>query len=331
MRTYYAGLKFILLVAMAFPGEAQSKLTREQYIELYADLAMKEMVRTRIPASIKLAQACLESDNGNSRLALDAKNHFGIKCHDWTGRRIHHDDDERNECFRKYRSAYQSFMDHSDFLTSKPRYAELFTLNPDDYKGWARGLKAAGYATSPTYAEQLIKIIEENELFGYDQMVLKGKKVPGASEVPLKTGETGNILTNNRIEYIVVRPGDTPESLRELLDLYPHEIYRYNNISKGAILEPGMVIYIQPKRFRAERGNDIHVAGEGETMWDVSQIYGIRLRRLYRMNRMEPDSSVSEGDTLWLRKRKPADPQKRVIEDEPWESPDSMEFEFDPS
>jgi hypothetical protein len=331
MRTYFRGLIILLLVAQAFPGGAQAKLTRQQYVELYADLAMREMVRSGVPASIKLAQACLESDNGNSRLALDAKNHFGIKCHDWTGRRIRHDDDEKNECFRKYRSVHQSFMDHSDFLTTKQRYAELFSLRPDDYKSWARGLKAAGYATNPTYAELLIKIIEENELHKYDLLVLSGKRVPSAGEVPLKPGAPGEVLTNNKVEYIVIQPGDTPESLREQLDLYPHEIFRYNNISRGAILEPGMVIYIQPKRFRAEKGNEIHVAGEGETMWDVSQIYGVKLGRLYRMNQMEQDSTLGEGDTLWLRKRKPADPEKRIIKTESQEEPASMEFEFDPS
>lgn len=331
MRIYFRGLIILLLVAHAFPGEAQSMLTRQQYVELYADIAMKEMVRSGVPASIKLAQACLESDNGNSRLALDAKNHFGIKCHDWTGRKVHHDDDERDECFRKYRSAQQSFIDHSDFLTSRQRYAALFSLKPDDYKGWARGLKAAGYATNPTYAELLIKIIGDNELYKYDQMVLKDKRLRVAEGEHMEPGEIRNILTNNRIDYIVVQPGDTPESLREQLDLYPREIYRYNNISRDDLPEPGMVIYIQPKRFRAQEGNDIHVVGDGETMWDISQMYGVRLGRLYRMNQMEQDSTLAEGDTLWLRKRKPADPQKRIIETETEEGPKSMEFEFDPS
>ncbi len=331
MRIYFMGWIILLLVAQAFPGGAQSKLTRQQYVELYADLAMKEMVRSGVPASIKLAQACLESDNGNSRLALDAKNHFGIKCHDWTGRRVRHDDDERNECFRKYRHVHQSFTDHSDFLTTKQRYAALFKLKPDDYQGWARGLKAAGYATSPTYAELLIKIIEENELHTYDAMVLHGKRLPVAAEVPLKPGERRKTLTNNRIEYIVVQPGDTPELLRELMDMYPREIYRYNNISKDVILEPGMVIYIQPKRFRAEKGSEVHIAGEDETMWDISQMYGVRLGRLYRMNQMEQDSMLEEGDTLWLRKKKPADPEKRMIRRETEEQPIGMELEFDPS
>ncbi len=333
MRIYIRGLIVLTLVSLSLPGECQAKLTRVQYVELYADLAMREMVRSGVPASIKLAQACLESNNGNSRLALDGKNHFGIKCHDWTGRRIHHDDDEKNECFRKYRHVNQSFMDHSDFLMIKPRYAALFSLKPDDYLGWARGLKKAGYATSPTYAEMLIKIIEDNQLYRYDQMVLQGRHMPGPEGVPLDLGEPRQVLTNNRIEYIVVQPGDTPESLRDLMDLYPREIYRYNNISKETLLEPGMVIYLQPKRFRAQKGNDIHVVAEGETMWDISQFYGVKPGRLYRINHMKQDSAVQPGDRIWLRKRKPSDPADQTIEEAPAEdSPaEEMEFEFDPS
>jgi hypothetical protein len=331
MRTYIRSLFVLILSALFCLGEGQEKLSREQYVELYADLAMKEMVRTGIPASIKLAQACLESDNGNSRLALDAKNHFGIKCHDWTGRRVRHDDDERNECFRKYRSVHASFMDHSDFLTTKQRYATLFSLNQDDYKGWARGLKAAGYATSPTYAKLLIKIIEDNELYLYDQMVLKGRHIPGPGGIPLRPGEQRQILTNNRIEYIVVEPGDTPESLRELMDMYPREIYRYNNISKEELLEPGMVIYLQPKRFRAEKGNEFHIVKEDDTMWDISQLYGVKLKRLYKRNHMSQDSTVQPGDQIWLRKRKPVNPAEQVIPEESPEKPTDMKFEFDPS
>ena len=331
MRTFIRSLFILTLVALSFPGEGQAKLSREQYVELYADLAMKEMVRTGIPASIKLAQACLESNNGNSRLALDGKNHFGIKCHDWTGRKIHHDDDERNECFRKYRHVNQSFMDHSDFLTTRQRYAELFSLRPDDYKSWARGLKAAGYATSPIYAELLIKIIEDNELNLYDQMVLKGRSMPGPDGVPLEPGESRQVLSNNRVEYIVVEPGDTPESLRELMDMYPREIYRYNNIIKEELIEPGMVIYLQPKRYRAEKGNEVHVVKEGETMWDISQLYGVKLNRLYRRNNMSQDSAVQTGDQVWLRTRKPADPAEQVIPVKPTQEPAEMEFEFDPS
>ena len=294
---------FLFIAAMA---SGQSDNTRELYIEKYAELAMKEMVRTGIPASIKLAQACLESDNGNSRLARDAKNHFGIKCHDWTGRKIYHDDDEDDECFRKYRNEEESFIDHSEFLTSKSRYAELFELKPDDYKAWARGLKRAGYATSNSYADLLIKIIEENELYRYDELVLAGQFNPG-EYVPVmpEPGYTRPLFTNNRIEYVISEAGDTPESLRAELDLYPFEIYRYNDLKRGEVLDSGMIIYLQPKRCRAERGMEMHKVVEGETMADVSQLYGVRLKRLYRMNNIPPESALEAGTILWLRSSKP--------------------------
>jgi len=325
-RSIVSALLILVLVAV----KAQEKLTREAYIEMYAELAMKEMIRTGIPASITLAQGCLESDNGNSRLAVNGKNHFGIKCHDWTGRRIHHDDDERNECFRKYRTVQESYIDHSDFLVTKSRYAELFLLRQDDYKAWARGLKKAGYATSRQYADLLITIIEENDLHQYDQMVLTGQFGPGVPAGPHIPGDSREIMTNNRIEYVLARKGDTPSALREELDLYPGEIYRYNNIDRGTTLDSGMIIYLQPKRCRAAKGNETHTVQENQTMWDISQIYGVRLRRLYRINDLEYGSQPAPGTEVWLRKRRPAGPP---VEKEPLPSTEEdapeMEFEFD--
>lgn len=319
-----------ILLLLGAGAIAQAKYSRTEYIQTYADLAMKEMVRTGIPASIKLAQGCLESDNGNSRLALDGKNHFGIKCHDWTGRRIHHDDDEWNECFRRYRTVNDSYIDHSEFLTTKSRYAELFLLKQDDYKGWAKGLKKAGYATSKQYADLLIRIIEDNELYKYDEMVLAGTLRPGGPGTPMMPGASREILVNNRTEYIIAQPGDTPERLREEMDLYPGEIFRYNDIHRDTPLDSGMVIYLQPKRWRAERGNETHIVQEGETMRKISQIYGVKLGRLYRINHLSDDTEPEPGTEVWLRRRKPADAvfpersQKRGEE----QPQDSVEFEF---
>jgi flagellum-specific peptidoglycan hydrolase FlgJ len=149
-----------VLLVLNLWGQNKRKITRSEYIETYKGLAMTEMRRTGIPASITLAQGILESGNGNSTLAVKANNHFGIKCHDWNGPSIKQDDDRKNECFRKYRNPEKSYKDHSDFLTGRSRYAFLFDLKPDDYKAWARGLKKAGYATSSSYASALIKIIE---------------------------------------------------------------------------------------------------------------------------------------------------------------------------
>lgn len=330
--------RILIFVVIVWSGvvHAQAKMSREEYIETYADLAMKEMVRTGIPASIKLAQGCLESDNGNSRLAVDARNHFGIKCHDWTGRKIHHDDDENDECFRRYRTVNDSYIDHSDFLTGKPRYAELFLLKKDDYQGWARGLKKAGYATNNQYADMLIRIIEENELYKYDEMVLAGRLRPGRSDSHLaarpSTGASRDILVNNRIEYIIIQPGDTPELLREEMDLYPGEIYRYNDISRNTPLDSGMVIYLQPKRWKAERGNEIHIVSEGQTLWEISQIYGVKMSRLYRINHLQEEDYLEPGTEIWLRKRKPSGeifPDRSPVPREEIPARDSTETEFE--
>jgi LysM repeat protein len=331
-------LLIVVLVTWSAGLAGQGKISREEYIRTYADLAMKEMARAGIPASIKLAQGCLESDNGNSRLAVDAKNHFGIKCHEWTGRKIHHDDDERNECFRRYRTVNDSYIDHSDFLAGKPRYAELFLLQKNDYKGWAKGLKQAGYATNGQYAELLIRIIEENELYKYDEMVLAGRLRPGRPDMPLPAeplpGESREILVNNRIDYIIVQPGDTPEGLRETFDLYPGEIFRYNDIGRDTPLEPGMVLYLKPKRWRAEQGNETHEVQEGQTMWEISQLYGVKLGRLYRINQLDSDEEPEAGTEVWLRRRKPADhvfPERDAVPEEELPPQDStdLEFEFD--
>ena len=329
-----AWIAVLLVVAgLGLKGQPLDRMSRQQYIEKYADLAMKEMKRTGIPASIKLAQGCLESDNGNSRLARRGNNHFGIKCHDWTGGKIYHDDDRRNECFRKYGSAYESYIDHSLFLTTKGRYSSLFDLSPDDYKRWARGLKKAGYATSRSYAQTLIRIIEENELDRYDAMVLDGEyreseAGPGGETPRNASGyETARtVKLNNRIEYIITRSGDTPHSIREEFDLYPNEFYRYNDLERGVDLDSGMIIYLQPKRRKAARGNDTHQVEPGETLRDISQEYGVKIRHLRRLNRLEKDEGVQPGMKLNLRKKKSGKPVpvREREEDEP-----AMGFEFD--
>jgi LysM repeat protein len=306
-------------------GQSGKSMTREAYIRAYRELAMKEMVRVGIPASITLAQACLESDNGNSRLATRGNNHFGIKCHDWTGKKIYQDDDDRHECFRSYNSPYESFMDHSYFLCSKPRYAPLFDLKPRDYRGWAKGLKKAGYATAPNYASLLIQIIEDNELYRYDLLVLENG-MTGESDIAPPVAESRvqgsrSVMVNNKIEYIVVEPGDTPESLRKEMDLYANEIYRYNDLYKGEKLEPGHIIYLQPKRRKAAIGNEIHVVDAGQTMYDISQIYGVKLKHLYRMNLMTEGAQPLEGSEIYLRRKKrgitfPPEPSPEPVEEE---------------
>jgi len=325
-------LLVLLLIICWKSASGQQNLSREDYIDTFSELAMREMSRVGIPASITLAQGCLESNNGNSSLALRGNNHFGIKCHDWQGKKVYHDDDRRKECFRSYASVYESYMDHSLFLTTKDRYASLFDLSPHDYRGWARGLKKAGYATAHNYANLLIRIIEEHELYQYDLLVLEGEldEYLDSLGVPEKYEyqASRSILLNNNIEYILTEPGDTPEALREELGLYKNEIYRYNNLFSDKQLTPGTMIYLQPKRRKAARGNEIHVVEKGQTMYDISQIYGVKLKHLYRKNLMAEGEQPLEGSEIYLRRKKREPVLKLEPTEEQYEE-EEMQFRFD--
>ncbi|BDX38445.1 N-acetylmuramoyl-L-alanine amidase [Tenuifilaceae bacterium CYCD] len=310
MRKLFLAIVLLTIVTNLF---GQSKISRQEYISRYADIAIRQMKQYGVPASIILAQGMLESDNGNSTLAEEANNHFGIKCHkDWTGPTMYHDDDRKNECFRKYKSPDGSYMDHSLFLRGGSRYAFLFDLESTDYTGWAHGLKKAGYATNPRYAEMLIKIIEENELYKYDKGVVVSVESPrkGTGQLVDVDGftidiyKTRPVYTRNRIKYIIVKEGDTFESLTKELSLMPWQLYKYNDLSKDSTLRVGQEIYIQPKRWRAERNHSVHTVEAGETMYTISQMYGVKLKSLYRKNRMKVSEEPEVGQTINLRKRK---------------------------
>jgi LysM repeat protein len=286
--------------------------SRQEYIDRYRDWAIEEMHRSGIPASITLAQGMLESNNGNSTLAVRGNNHFGIKCHGWKGKSMRHDDDRRNECFRKYRSARDSYIDHTDFLMNGPRYSSLFELDQTDYKGWARGLKKAGYATSPTYASSLIRIIEENELDRFDSGKVRRRRTEGrhaAEELVDIDGfeieiEHRKILMRNRIDYIIVKHGDTYQSLTQELELMPYELAQYNEIPRDSELLKGQVLYLQPKRGKASVEFPTHTVEAGETMYEISQMYGIKLKKLYQLNLMSPGTEPEPGEEIHLRKKK---------------------------
>lgn len=296
----FMGICFVQIVT----GQ-HKRLTRQEYIAMYKDIAVREMERTGIPASITLAQGILESGDGNSTLARKANNHFGIKCHgDWKGKKVYHDDDAKNECFRKYRNADESFVDHSEFLVYRSRYRFLFDLKPDDYKGWARGLKKAGYATSPTYARRLIEIIEDNELYMYDNPKRLVEEPWANDEITANKRVSRTIRENNRIKFVVAKKDDTFRTLAAELDKFPGELARYNEKEITEPLKDGEIVYIQPKRNKAEHGKDFHVVSEGETMYSVSQKYGIKLDKLYKKNDMEKGTKPEEGQQLWLRKNK---------------------------
>jgi len=276
------------------------------YIDKYKDLAISEMKRSGVPASITLAQGMLESDYGRSRLAVEANNHFGIKCHnDWKGATITHNDDKRNECFRKYRNVEESFYDHSDFLTSTPRYKDLFKLKPEDYKGWARGLRQAGYATNPNYANLLINKIEEYELWRYDRGY-KGTETTTSSSTPnanelVVTNRASRVKENNRIRYIVVNERDTRESIEKDFKLLKWELLKYNELDGNFKPQPGQILYLQPKRNKADVGKNVHTASNGESMYSISQQYGIKLKKLYEMNKMREGEEPKAGDRVRLR------------------------------
>ena len=305
------------LLLCASPAWGQ-KMTRRQYIEKYADIAVREMKATGIPASITLAQGCLESGNGNSTLATKANNHFGIKCHNnWKGKTINHDDDAPGECFRSYKSADESFRDHSDFLRYRDRYAFLFDLDPTDYKGWAYGLQKAGYATAQTYAASLIRIIEEDELYRYDRLdaadlgLLPPTPLEAEASIVFKphpghklyTASLSRIiLSTNGVAYIRAQEGDTYGSLAREYNLFRREIMRFNDRRRDVPLQPGEIVYLESKKRESAKGLEKHVVEEGETMRELSQRYAVKLKKLYQYNGMASGDEPEPGAILNLRK-----------------------------
>ena len=318
MRVYYTIACW--LVGFLTPNLFAQRITPDEYIKTWRDVAISEMNRSGIPASITLAQGLLESSNGNSRLAVAANNHFGIKCHNWEGEEMFHDDDKKGECFRKYRNAGESFIDHTDFLMTRSRYAFLFDYNPTDYKNWAKGLQKAGYATDPKYPQKLIDLIERYQLNQFDKGVAVVQETASQRRVYATTVSTTAtsawddfasfhldrhpVRENNRTSYITAKEGDTYASLSNELDMMPWQLPRYNEAKITDELHEGQFIYLQPKRRKAERGKERHTVREGETMYFISQIYAIRLTQLYQLNRMEEGTQPQTGDVLNLRKKR---------------------------
>ena len=328
MRLFLTSL-FILISFISF----SQKLTTEQYIAKYKDIAIREMKESGIPASITLAQGILESQNGNSRLAVKANNHFGIKCHSsWTGKKIYKDDDKKHECFRHYKTAEQSFIDHTNFLKNGRRYQFLFEYKTTDYKAWAKGLKKAGYATNPKYPQLLIGLIERYNLSQYDKIVKpdnnnnnllannkkdKKKKKKNRKKKKVKKQHLGDvdnftfnpfgreIKTTNRVDYIITKKGDTFFKLAKEFDMMTWELHKYNDLPKDASLKAGQKIYLKPKRNKAERGNETYIAKKGDTMYSISQKFAIKLKKLYRKNNMSLNDKITTGQKIWLQKRKP--------------------------
>lgn len=302
---------FLLAIAVVLgmqqaPAQMRVNTAYQLYISQFKDLAIEQMERYRIPASITLAQGLFESRAGMSRLATVGNNHFGIKCHGWKGRSINADDDAPGECFRAYDNAKQSYEDHSRFLRNSPRYARLFKLGTTDYKGWARGLKACGYATNPQYADNLINIIELYRLNQYDHAKgydhFMADRYDAHSHLSSPTG-FHPITKCNKNYYVVARTGDTFATLAKETGISRRRLARYNERDKNDRLQAGDIIYLKKKQKRAAKGlkGQPHVVKAGESMYSIAQMYGIRLKNLYKMNHMQPDDSIEVGMRLRVR------------------------------
>ena len=317
---------FLVLVG-AFSLSAKERQTREEYVEKYKAIAIAHMERYGIPASITMAQGILESDSGNSHLSLSSNNHFGIKCKkSWTGDRVYHDDDAKGECFRAYPSVEASYQDHADFLDQSPRYDSLFAYSADDYRSWARGLKAAGYATAPDYAERLVKIIESMKLYLLDKengnkiysaaknatanteawfennLAVSDERInPNAFRVTVNSHKGYGVYRTNHTFYVVAKEGDSFESVGAAFDISPKMLRKLNDVAKDATLAKGDVVYIERKKTQWLGNVMIHKVVRDENLYSLSQSYGIRLKSLAKLNSLAKGADVKKGDVIRLK------------------------------
>lgn len=318
--------KFPLLLLLLIPLTLTAqRITPEEYIQTYKDIAIQEMQTHKIPASITLAQGLLESGAGNSALAREARNHFGIKCHQgWQGDTYYMDDDEKDECFRKYDNVEDSFRDHSLFLCTRGRYSSLFELEITDYQGWARGLKAAGYATNPKYAQMLIDRIELYDLTQYDQIALgllaESEVEPLGPEVdeyfelafspedksvfPLAdmTPEGRFIYENNGVRFVFAKEGETPEQLALTFGIRFDRFCQYNclNHPEEMVFHSGDVVYLEKLRnynWKARK----YTVKEGETLRDVALRFAVKPSKILKKNGLQEGIRLTAGMELWLR------------------------------
>ena len=321
---------FLFLLGCSAVG-AQTRQTREEYVDRYKSIAVAHMERYGIPASITLAQGILESDCGNSPLSRSSNNHFGIKCkRDWTGQRVFHDDDARGECFRAYGSVEASYEDHARFLDAQPRYDSLFVYPADDYHSWARGLKAAGYATAPDYAQRLCRIIEECQLYLLDrpqgeelyaarsrsraEQAVEGFEAessvnplspvseervdPDNFRVTINAYKGYNIYVTNGVNYVIAKQGDTFESLAGIFCVSAGNLRKFNDLQGKVQPVRGEQIYIDRKQKRWEGNARHHIVTEGETVTSVAQSYALREKSLRKLNKLKKDAVLRTGQTL---------------------------------
>ena len=302
IRLFILSLLTVCLIALPTQAYGQHKLAAYQkYIKTYGTLAIKQQTQYKIPASITLAQGLLESGAGQSDLARRSNNHFGIKCHEWKGARVYHDDDLRGECFRKYSTVEQSYTDHSKFLAERPRYASLFKLRITDYKGWAKGLQKCGYATDRAYANKLIKVIEDYELYRYDRMKVVKKTTKRTITQPKPAQPAYQVYRTHGLIYVYAQENDSFDHIAANLGFSPRKLRKYNEVPEDFPLEKGDIIYLEKKKKKADKPYSQHVVQVGESMHDIAQKYGIQIKSLYKMNKKSADYIPMEGDVLKLR------------------------------
>ena len=353
--------RILFLLAAAWLALGAAKNPRLAYIDQYSALAVLEMQRTGVPASITLAQGMLESGYGLSPLATKAHNHFGMKCHsDWKGEKFFYDDETPDECFRVYPTVEDSFRAHSDFLRGRERYKALFDLDPTDYKGWARGLRRAGYATDPGYATKLINLIEDFQLYRFDTMTEEDLQAapeaapvaeaaapeaeapeavvpaPAAPETAVAEAQPVRehtvrperddwpddetvdlpvykesvslslarpVYEMNGVRYVRATEGETWASLAADNHLSLKQILSFNDLTSPTPLRSGTMVYLARKKAEAEPGYGLYeVDQEGLTLWDISQMFGIQLKKLRLYNSFRRDAPIRPGDTIILRK-----------------------------
>lgn len=298
----YALCAFIIICSVGFAAAQRRLKVYEEYIEKYKDIARKHQDKYKIPSSITLAQGLLESGAGKSDLAIKSNNHFGIKCHnDWKGETVIAKDDRPDDCFRKYNRVEDSYEDHSLFITQKPRYRKLFDLQITDYKGWATGLQTAGYATDRAYANKLIKLIEDYELFIYDISSGKIKKHTPKESYVIPSAYRHTPYKTFGLVYVIAKRGDTFEGIAQEFGFKAKDLYKYNEVPEDFPLSEGDLVYFEKKKKKAEKPYYEHVVKVGESMYSISQLYGIQVKNLYKMNKQDFEYVPTEGDVLKLR------------------------------
>ena len=265
---------------------SQAKDSYERYILTYYPIAVEQMVRHNIPASITLAQGLLESGAGNSKLSRSSNNHFGIKADkSWKGKRTSSMDNGKLCYFRKYNNVRDSYEDHSMFLVNRQRYASLFKLKKSDYKGWAKGLKKAGYAEDPAYPTKLINLIERYGLQRYDEYTMKDvKRADGVAFETYETGGRRTIYKSNGLLYVFGNTGDTFKSLGKEVGVSRRKLIKYNDLYKDYNIKAGDILYLEKKHNKASKEHTVHTVKAGESMHSISQKYGIKLDKLDKSN-----------------------------------------------